>query len=100
MAKKSAKNNELLKEAKAKVSPKIYDLLIDLINEDKEDLAEVVLKIDYLIDYANTCIRQKDMKEAKETLSKAKARIDLLEKEGKNIEHLQYLYEGILKRCK
>ena len=49
MAKITSKNNNLLRDSRNKVSPKVYDLLIDLVNEDREDLAEMVLKIDYLI---------------------------------------------------
>ncbi len=44
-------------------SPKVYSLLIELINEDREDLANEVIKIDYLVDYFNTCIKKKEIKE-------------------------------------
>jgi hypothetical protein len=100
MAKISAKNSELLKSVKNSTSPQIYDLLLDLVNEDREDLAEIVLKVDYLLDYAGTCIRQKDYEETKETLEKAKVRIEVLGREKVNINHLCYLYEGIEKKMK
>lgn len=100
MAKKSARNSEILKTSKQGTSPKIYSLLVDLVNEDREDLAEVVLKIDYLLEYTSTCIKQRDHYEAKESLTKARTRIDTLKEEGVNTEYLDYLYEGILKRCK
>lgn len=100
MPKKSAKNNELLKSIKNKTSPQIYSLVLDLINEDREDLAELAIKIDYLIDYANTCIRQKDYAEAEEAAEKAVVRIDKLNGEGLNTEYLEYLYEGIKKKIK
>ena len=50
MAKITSRNNDLLRDSRNKVSPKVYDLLIDLVNEDREDLAEIALKIDYLIE--------------------------------------------------
>jgi len=100
MAKKSSRNNELLNSVKAKTSPKIYDLLVDLVNDDREDLAEIVLKIDFLLEYASTCIKQRDLDEAKEGLQKAKARIDKVKKEGGDTSYLEYLYEGIAKKAK
>lgn len=100
MAKKSTRNNELLRSSKEKTSPKIYSLLVELVNDNREDLAEVVLKIDYILEYAITCIKQKDFEEAKESLDKAKSRIDMLKKENVGTEYLEYLYEGILKKIK
>ena len=100
MAKKNTRNNDLLNSAKLKTSPKIYALLIKLVNDDREDLAEIVLKVDYLLEYASTCIKQKDFDEAKEGLQKAKTRIDMLKREGINVEYLDYLYEGIAKKSK
>ena len=49
----TSKNNDLLRDSKQITSPKIYSLLLDLVNDNREDLAEMVLKIDYLIEYAN-----------------------------------------------
>lgn len=100
MAKKSAKNNEFLKEAKQRTSRGVYAILVDLIREDREDLAEMVFKVDYLLEYTSICIKQRDYKEARETLSKAKDRIDKLREEGVNVEFLDYLYEGIEKKAK
>jgi len=100
MSKKSSRNNELLNSSKAKTSPKIYALLVDLVNEDREDLAEIVLKIDFLLEYASTCIKQRDNDEAREGLEKAKARIDMIKKEGADTEYLEYLYQGIAKKAK
>jgi len=100
MAKKSSRNNDLLYNAKAKASPQIYALLIKLVNEDKEDLAQVVIKIDYLLEYASSCIKQKDFEEAKEGLNKAKSRIDMLKSEEVDTEYLEYLYTGIAKKAK
>ena len=59
MAKITSRNNDLLRDSRNKVSPKVYDLLIDLVNDDREDLAEIALKIDYLIEYANSAIKGK-----------------------------------------
>lgn len=100
MAKKSTRNNDILYNSKQKTSPRIYSMLVKLVNDDREDLAEVVLKIDYLLQYASTCINQKDFEEAREGLDGAKARIDMLKKEKVDTEHLEYLYEGIYKKCK
>lgn len=100
MAKKSARNNDFLNNAKVKASPKIYSLLVNLVNDGREDLAETVLRIDYLLEYASTCIKQKDFDESKEALNKAKIRIEMLEKEGAETEYLKYLYEGIVKKSR
>ncbi len=98
MAKKSARNNELLNNAKVKTSPKIYSLLVDLVNDGREDLAEIVLRVDYLLEYASTCVKQKDFDESKEALNKANIRMEMLKKEGVETEYLKYLYEGIAKK--
>lgn len=100
MAKKSAKNNEFLKEAKQRTSRGVYAILVDLVGNDREDLAEMVLKVDYLLEYTSICIKQRDYKEARETLLKAKERMDKLKEEGANTEFLDYLYEGISKKAK
>lgn len=100
MAKKSARNNDLLFNSKTKTSPKIYSLLVDLVNEDREDLAKIVLKVDYLLEYASVAIKQRDFDEAKEALEKANDRINKLIQEGVNTVHLEYLYEGIEKKVK
>jgi hypothetical protein len=99
MVRKNTRNNELLSSA-MNASPKVYALLLELVNDDREDLGEVVLKIDYLLGYASTCIKLRDYMEAKEGLKKAKDRIDTLKKEGVNTEHLDYLYEGIASKVK
>ncbi|MBM7871810.1 putative translin family RNA/ssDNA-binding protein [Clostridium pascui] len=100
MAKKSARNNDLLFNSKTKTSPKIYSLLVDLVNEDRENLAKIVLKVDYLLEYASVAIKQRDFDEAREALEKANDRINKLIQEGVNTEHLEYLYEGIEKKVK
>jgi len=98
MAKKNSNNNDFLYNSKANASPQIYSLLIDLVNEDKEPLAKAVIKIDYLLDYASRCIKQKDFDEANESLSNAKSRIDMLKNEEVDTKHLEYLYAGIAKK--
>ena len=95
MAKKNSRNTDILKETKNTTSPKIYSLLVKLVNEDREDLAEDVLKIDYLLAYTNTCIKDKDFKQAKETMEMAKNRIDKLVANDVDVEYLIYIYEGI-----
>lgn len=95
MAKKNSRNTDILKETKNNTSPKIYSLLVKLVNEDREDLAEDVLKIDYLLAYANICIKDKDFKQAKDTMEMAKNRIDKLIANGVDVEYLVYIYDGI-----
>lgn len=100
MAKISSKNNDLLRDTRQKVSPKIYSVLLDLVNDDKEDLAELVLKVDYLIEYATTSIKAKDMSEAKETIQKAEERIKMLKRQSVDTEHLEYLLDGVRKKIR
>lgn len=100
MARKNTRNNKLLFNSKDITSPKVYNLLVTLVNEDREDLAEQVLKVDYLLQYATTCIKAKDYVEARETLDRAMSRIDIIKQEGFNTEYLDYLYEGISKKVK
>ncbi|WP_291637219.1 hypothetical protein [Clostridium sp.] len=100
MTKKSSRNNDLLYNSKANASPQIYSLLITLVNQDKEDLAQVVIKIDYLLKYSSSCIKQKDFEEANEGLNMAKIRIDMLKNEEVDTEYLEYLYAGIVKKAK
>lgn len=100
MSRKTSKNNDLLSSVRKDTSPKIYSLLVDLVNEDREDLADLVLKIDYLLEYSSTCIRQKDFEEARESLSKVENRIKMLEMQKVDTEYIKYLYDGIKKKCK
>lgn len=95
MAKKTSRNTDILKETKNTTSPKIYSLLVELVNRDREDLAEDVLKVDYLLTYTSNCIKDKDFREAKDTINMAKTRIDKLIENDVNVEYLKYLYEGI-----
>lgn len=100
MPKKTSKNNDLLNSVKRTTAPKIYSLLVELVNDEREDLAEIVLKIDYLLQYTSNCINHKDFEEAKESLQRAEERIKLLKEEHIDIDYLQYLYDGIKKKCK
>ncbi|KMT22186.1 hypothetical protein [Clostridium cylindrosporum] len=102
MGRKNARNSEVLKASKDRTSPKIYDLLLKLVNSEREDLAEIVLKIDYLFEYASICVKQRDYREAKNTLNKAKERMDKIKSEESSIDIscLEYLYEGIIKKVK
>lgn len=100
MAKITSKNNDLLRDSRNKVSPKIYSLLIDLVNEDREDLADMVLKIDYLIEYANSAIKGKDFSEALDTVQRAEERLKMIRKESFDISHLEYLIEGVKKKIR
>lgn len=100
MAKKTSKNNDLLYNAREKTSPKVYNIIIDLVNEDKEDLAKEVMKVDYILEYTSTCIKQKDFKEAKESINRASERINNLKDNGANVEYLEYLRDGIKEKIK
>lgn len=100
MGRKTSKNNDLLSSVRKDTSPKIYSLLVDLVNDDREDLAELVLKIDYLLEYSSACIRQKDFGEAKEALGKVENRIKMLDMQDIDTEYIKYLYDGIRKKCK
>ncbi|AIY79380.1 hypothetical protein FDC58_08560 [Clostridium botulinum] len=95
MAKRNSRNNDLLKETKNTTTPKVYSLLVSLVNEDKENLAEDVLKIDYLLTYTNNCIKDKDFKEAKYTLQIVDRRIENLKKQNVDIDHLSNLYDKL-----
>lgn len=98
MAKKSSKNNDLLKDVKNTTSPQIYKLLGDLVNRGREDLAEAVLKVDYLLTYANSSIKQKDKAAAKEALDSAKVRMDKLKKEDVDTSHLEDIMNRVITR--
>lgn len=95
MAKKNSRNTDILKETKNTTTSKVYSLLVKLVNEDREDLAKDVLKIDYLLTYTNTCIKDKDFKQAKDTMEIVKSRIDKLLDNNVNVEYLMYIYDGI-----
>lgn len=100
MRTKTAKNNEFLYKNREGTTPKVYALLVELINEDREDLAKLVVKVDYLVEYAINARRQKDFKESKEALDGAAKRIEMLKKENIDISYLEYIYEGAIKKCK
>ena len=100
MAKITSKNNNLLRDSRNKVSLKVYDILIDLVNEDREDLAEMALKIDYLIEYANSAIKGKDFSEALETIQRAEERLKMIKRANFDVSHLEYLIEGVKKKIR
>lgn len=100
MAKKTSKNNDLLYAAKQNTSPKVYDIILDLVNRDKEDFAKDVIKVDYLLEYTSTCIKQKDFREARETINRVSERIKKLKENGANTEYLEYLRDGIKNKIK
>ncbi|SHE39654.1 hypothetical protein [Clostridium fallax] len=100
MGKRNSANNNLLRTYKDKTSPKVYAILVKLVNEDKENLAEDVLKVDYLITYANTSIKAKDFREAREVLARVEERLKKLDDNEVDISHLEYLYNNLKKQCK
>ena len=46
MANKNSRNNDFLYENRDTSSPKIYAVMMKLVNEDREDLAKEVKKVD------------------------------------------------------
>lgn len=100
MGRKNSQNNDFLYNIRKDVAPRIYNIMVELVNRDREDLADHVLKIDYLLTYAAKCISIKDFKEARITIDRIKARIDILKENDGLDEYLVYLYEGIIKKCK
>ena len=100
MAKITSKNNSLLRNSRNKVSPKVYNLLMELVNDDREELAEIVLKIDYLIEYANSAVKAKDYNTALETVKRAEERVKLIKRENYDVSHLEYLIEGVKLKIK
>ena len=100
MAKKNSKNNDFLNTHRNSTSPKIYEILLELVNEDREDLAKSVLKVDYLLEYTSNAVKHRDYIEEKESIQKARERIDELKSSGVNVDYLEYLYEGISKKVK
>lgn len=100
MGRKNARNNELLSSARPNVHTKVYTLMLELVNEDREDLAEAVLKIDNLLHVSISCIRDRSFNEAKKNLTNVKNRIDALKQEGVNTEYFDDIYEGLIKGIK
>jgi len=100
VAKITSKHNDLLRDSRNKVTPKVYTLLMDLVNSDREDLAEMTLKIDYLIEYANSAIKAKDFSEAKDSMQRAEERIKMIKRENFDVSHLEYLIEGVKKKIR
>lgn len=100
MAKKTSKNNDLLYAARENTSPKVYDIILDLVNRDKENIAKDVMKVDYLLEYTSTCIKQKDFREARESINRVSKRIEILKENGANTEYLEYLRDGIKNKIK
>lgn len=98
--KKTSKNNDFLNTAKKNSSTKVYNVILDLVNDGRQDLAEIVTKIDYLLEYTSTCIKKKDFSEARESIKLVEDRIKLLEESTTDISYIKYLYEGIKNKVK
>ena len=73
---------------------------MELVNDDREELAEIVLKIDYLIEYANSAVKAKDYNTALETVKRAEERVKLIKRENYDVSHLEYLIEGVKLKIK
>lgn len=100
MAKRNSKNNNFLFLAKDTTSHKLYPLLVELVNLDREDLAKLVKKVDYLLVYTSVCIKQKDFKSAKDSIKGVEEKLNILKEEKVDTAYLDHLYEGIKKKIK
>ena len=100
MANKNSRNNDFLYENRDTSSPKIYAVMMKLVNEDREDLEKKKKKVDYLLQYTSTCIKDKDFRQARDTIKIADEHIQKLKEEGVDVEYLIYLYDGIKKKIK
>lgn len=100
MSKKTSRNDDFLNSYKKIASPNVYKLLLELVNEGKQDLAEQVTKADYLIEYFNTCVKKRDYTEAKETLERINARLAKLKSQGVDVSYLEYFCDHIIKSNK
>lgn len=100
MANRNSRNNKFLFDNRDTSSPKVYALMMKLVNEDREDLAKEVKRIDYLLEYTSICIKDKDFNQARDTINAAKEHMENLKKQDVDIEYLEYLYNGINKKIK
>ena len=78
----------------------MYKFFLDLVYQKSAQLAEVVLKIDYLIEYANSAVKAKDYNTALETVKRAEERVKLIKRENYDVSHLEYLIEGVKLKIK
>lgn len=100
LAKKTSKNNDFLNTYKDNSSPKVYNLLVSLMNEDKETEAKAVTRLDYLITYFNSLAKGKNKKEIKEIYESINERIAMLKKKNVDISFLEDLFNKIIKENK
>ncbi len=85
MSKKTSRNDDFLFACKNEIlSPKVYDIIVDLVNEGKEKEAKSVANIDYLLDYLVTAIKARDRKE----------------KEAKSVANIDYLLDYLVTAIK
>ena len=100
MAKQTSKNNDFLNKYKDNTSPKVYNLLVSLMNENKEKEAKEVTRLDYLITYFNSLAKGRNKKEIKEIGESINERITSLKKKNIDISYLEEVYEKIIKENK
>ncbi|MFR5264243.1 hypothetical protein [Clostridium sp.] len=100
MAKQTSKNNDFLNTYKDNTSPKVYNLLVSLMNENKEKEAKEVTRLDYLITYFNSLAKGRNKKEIKEIGESINERITSLKKKNIDISYLEEVYEKIIKENK
>lgn len=100
MVKQTSKNNDFLNTYKDSTSPKVYNLLVSLMNENKEKEAKEVTRLDYLITYFNSLAKERNKKEIKEVGESINERIASLKKKNIDISSLEEIYEKIIKENK
>ncbi|MGL4763348.1 MAG: hypothetical protein ACRC6T_16920 [Sarcina sp.] len=101
MAKKTSRNDDFLFACKNSIaSSKLYDFIVDLVNEDRVKEAKSVAQLDYLMDYLVTAIKARDRFSTMDTSKRIKDRFEDLEKAGIEVPLLKESFEKIIKTNK
>lgn len=101
MAKQSSRNNDFLFSCKNTIaSPKLYDYIVDLVNEGKEEDAKKVAKIDYFLDYLVAAIKARDKYSIIEMSDRIKIRFKELEEVGIKAPMLKESFDKVMKTNK
>lgn len=101
MGKKTSRNDEFLFACKNEIaSPKIYDFIVELVNEGREKEAKSVANLDYMLDYLVTAIKARDRFSTIETSKRINERFKELEKKGIEVPMLKESFDKIIKMNK
>lgn len=101
MAKKTSRNDEFLFACKNEIaSPKVYEFIVDLINEGRIKDAKSVANLDYLLDYLVTAIKARDRFSTMDTSKRIQERFKDLEGKGIQVPMLKESFEKIIKMNK